>query len=68
MYLIGIDLGTTGCKSMLFDYEGKILSQKYIEYGLITSNDIYIEQDAGLWWRLVKQTVSECIAGSGCCR
>jgi len=65
MYLIGIDLGTTGCKSMIFDYSGKIMSQSYIEYGIINEKENFIEQDANLWWKLVKQSVAESVASSG---
>ena len=65
MYLIGIDLGTTGCKSMVFDDHGTILSQSYIEYSIMKDEEGYIEQDAGLWWTLVKQSVSESVATSG---
>lgn len=61
MNTIGIDLGTTGCKSVIFGQGGKILSQSYIEYGLI-QYDGFVEQDAELWWSLVKRTISECIA------
>ena len=35
MYLIGLDLGTTGCKSMVFDTTGQILGEHYIEYEVI---------------------------------
>ncbi len=65
MYFIGIDLGTTGCKSMLFDFSGVILSQSYIEYGIIQTRENYIEQDANLWWKLVKQSVSACVNEAG---
>lgn len=65
MYLLGIDLGTTGCKSMVFGYDGSIVSQSYIEYGIIKNLDGHIEQDAGLWWELVKKCVSESIVDLG---
>jgi len=65
MYFIGIDLGTTGCKSMVFDYDGRILSQSYLEYGIIKDRDAHIEQNAGLWWELVKKSVSQSIVDSG---
>lgn len=64
MYLIGIDLGTTGCKSMIFDYSGRILSQSYTEYGLINSPEGHIEQDAQLWWVLVKKSVEQSVRES----
>ncbi|NLC44055.1 MAG: hypothetical protein GX783_07200 [Clostridiales bacterium] len=56
MYLLGIDLGTTGCKSMIFDLEGNILGEHYIEYDLIFTPE-GVEQDANLWWAHVKTAI-----------
>jgi xylulokinase len=56
MYLLGIDLGTTGCKSMVFDLEGNILGDHYIEYDLIFTPE-GVEQDANLWWDHVKTAI-----------
>lgn len=56
MYLLGIDLGTTGCKSMVFDLDGNILGDHYIEYDLIFTPE-GIEQDANLWWGNVKEAI-----------
>lgn len=58
MYLLGIDLGTTGCKSMLFDEKGEIYGDSYIEYDLIFTKE-GIEQDANIWWENVKLSVLE---------
>ncbi|RCX19980.1 xylulokinase [Anaerobacterium chartisolvens] len=65
MYLLGLDLGTTGCKSIIFNPEGGIVSQAYIEYSLIYTPEGYIEQDADLWWRLAKEAIKEAILKSG---
>lgn len=65
MYLLGIDLGTTGCKSVVFDISGNIMAQCYIEYELIIRAGGLIEQDAGLWWQLVKETVLQCVKDLG---
>ncbi len=64
MYLLGIDLGTTGCKSMVFDEKGTILGSNYIEYDLIICED-GIEQDANAWWSNVVNTVKASLAQSG---
>ena len=48
MYLIGLDLGTTGCKSMVFDTTGHILGEHYIEYEVTFLPDGGAEQDAEL--------------------
>ena len=31
-YIMGIDLGTTGCKASLFDNDGRLVAQAYREY------------------------------------
>ena len=33
-YLIGVDLGTSGTKTVLFDTEGSVIASKTIEYPL----------------------------------
>ncbi len=54
---LAIDLGTTGCRSILFDENLSVLSQSYEEYGLITPKEKWVEQDANLWWELTKRTI-----------
>ncbi len=63
-YLLGIDLGTTGCKSMVFDQKGNILGKSYIEYDLIFTPD-GVEQDAELWWKHVCVTAREAVSQAG---
>lgn len=58
---LAIDLGTTGCRSILFDSELKQISDCYQEYGLITPKDKWVEQDAELWWALTLETAKEAI-------
>ncbi len=64
-YYIGIDLGTTGCKSIVFDEFGTICGQEYIEYALILLSETEIEQDANLWWELTVKAVNTAVAKSG---
>ena len=61
MLLLGLDLGTTGCKSNLFNMDGAIVSESYIEYPLINTLEGYIEQDANIWWILIKKVIHETI-------
>jgi len=46
MSLLGIDLGTTGCKAVVFDEGGKILSSAYREYPLHFPQTGWIELDS----------------------
>ena len=64
MYLAGIDLGTTGCKSMVFDGSGNIAGSHYIEYDLIFT-PLGVEQDAGLWWDHAKTALKEAMRSAG---
>lgn len=55
--LIGVDLGTTTCKSIVFDDKLNILGEAYVEYPLINISAEEIEQDAVKWWELVRETI-----------
>jgi xylulokinase len=66
--VITVDLGTTGCKSMVFDAAGTILAEHYAEYELICTPEGLIEQDAAIWRTLVGTSVraaAQQAAGSG---
>lgn len=43
-YLVGLDGGTTGCKTCIFDLDGKLLGSDYIEYGLVYPAPGQVEQ------------------------
>ena len=62
---LAIDLGTTGCRSILFDTKLRQLGVAYEEYGLITPQENWVEQDAELWWELTLRTAEKAIAQSG---
>ena len=62
---LAIDLGTTGCRSILFDSELRQLADSYQEYGLVTPREKWAEQDAQLWWELTVSTAREAIRKSG---
>lgn len=49
---IGIDLGTTGCKTVMYDENGRSLCEYNKEYELIF-RDGFVEQDANEWWFLI---------------
>ncbi len=45
MSLLGIDIGTTGCKAIAFNLNGDIVASAYKEYGLIISGGGFVEYD-----------------------
>ena len=61
-YLLGIDVGTTGTKTLLFATDGKLLGRAYRPYALHTPKVGYSEQDPHDWWNAVVETVREVCA------
>ena len=49
-YLIGVDIGTSGTKTVLFDENGNTLSSKTIEYPLLQPKNGWAEQDPKFWY------------------
>lgn len=56
--LLGIDVGTTRTKVVLFDLEGSALAFQEKEYGVSTPRPAWAEQNPDVWWRALKETVS----------
>ena len=48
-YLIGIDIGTSGTKTVLFDTEGNVIASATIEYPLSQPQNGWAEQDPADW-------------------
>ena len=61
---IGIDLGTTGCKTVMFDADSNAICEYNKEYELIFNGD-FVEQDANEWWRLVYEGLRYVVSTSG---
>lgn len=59
--LLGIDVGTSGCKVLLIDENGAVLRQASAEYPLSTPHPQWSEQDPEDWW----QGVLSCLAEIG---
>ena len=58
-YIIGVDVGTTGTKTLLFSEDGTLVAHAYRSYPLYTPQVGYCEQNAEDWWITVKETVRE---------
>ncbi|XZE19286.1 xylulokinase [Pirellulaceae bacterium SH449] len=56
-YYIGIDIGTSGTKSLLIDGAGNILAESAAEYPVHMPKPLWTEQDPEDWWTAVKKTV-----------
>lgn len=62
-FYLGIDLGTTGTKTILFDENGKVLGKGYKGYDLITPKDGFFEQNAEDWYDAVVESTKQAIVG-----
>lgn len=58
-YLIGIDVGTSGTKSVLFDLDGNIVASATGEYPLSQPQNGWAEQDPNHWWKAVCDSLRE---------
>lgn len=58
-YLIGIDIGTSGTKSVLFDIQGNVVASALKEYPLYQPQNGWAEQDPRDWWDAVCSTLRE---------
>lgn len=56
-YLVGIDIGTSGTKSALFDLDGNVIASATAEYPLHQPRNGWAEQDPEDWWQAVKTTL-----------
>lgn len=61
MYVLGIDVGTTGTKAILLEESGAVAAQGYQGYDSIRGSGGAVEQNAEDWWRsLVSATRTAC--------
>lgn len=64
-HLLGIDVGTTGTKSMLVREDGQVVAHAYAGYPIANPGPGRSEQSAQDWWRAVVQTAREVSARMG---
>jgi len=65
MFVASLDLGTTGCRTFIFDLAGTIIASDYQEWESIYPTPSYVEQDANVWWTSIKKTIEAAIRKSG---
>ena len=56
-FTIGVDIGTSGTKSLLIDPDGNILAEASASYGVSMPKPMWTEQDPEDWWNAVVKTV-----------
>lgn len=62
MYFIGLDVGTTGCKAVLFDENGNSYGKSYEEFDIICEQPVWAEQSPAVCINSVKKVLKEAVA------
>jgi xylulokinase len=62
MGVLGIDLGTSGCKAVVVRRDGTIAATASSEYPLSTPKPLWSEQDPGHWWKGLVASVRAALA------
>lgn len=65
MYVAALDLGTTGGRTMIYDFSGALIAGDYQEWSSIYPSPAFVEQDANAWWESIKATSETAIKKSG---
>ncbi|WP_369017859.1 FGGY family carbohydrate kinase [Thermatribacter velox] len=62
MAIGGIDVGTSGCKVVIFNLKGEILAQAYREYPFVVPQPGWLEINPELIWKAVVEALKEAVA------
>ncbi|MGC8782568.1 MAG: FGGY-family carbohydrate kinase, partial [Anaerolineae bacterium] len=65
MSLLGIDVGTGGCKAGLFSETGRLLALAYEEYDICRPQPGWAELDVEAVWECVRRTIRQAAAAAG---
>ncbi|MGN1281927.1 MAG: xylulokinase [Succinivibrio sp.] len=64
-YLLGVDLGTSGTKTVLFEQTGKAVASKTVEYPLLQPKNGWAEQKPSFWYEATIESIRDVIKQSG---
>lgn len=64
-YVIGVDLGTSGTKTVLFDEMGRVIASHTVEYPMYQPKNGYAEQDPADWREAAFATIRAVMDKSG---
>ena len=59
-YIIGVDIGTTGTKALLFRETGELIKTAYRGYEIISEKPGYAEQNPSDWYYAAAAAVKQC--------
>lgn len=63
-YIIGVDIGTTGCKVCLYDQDLELEVRSYRTYDIISDQIGFAEEDPNIWFSRIKECIKECMVES----
>ncbi len=63
-YLLGVDLGTSGTKTVLFDEQGHTVAAATVEYPLYQPKNGWAEQDPDDWYHAAVTTIRQVVEQS----
>lgn len=64
-YVIGVDCGTSGTKTVLFDEKGTVIASHTIEYPMYQPKNGYAEQEPADWANAMIDTIKAVLGKSG---
>jgi xylulokinase len=64
-YLIGVDIGTSGTKTVVFDLQGNTLGSALYEYPMYQPKMGWAEQDPDDWWKGTYTTIARVLSETG---
>lgn len=63
-YVLGIDLGTSGTKTVLFDQRGTVMASAAVEYPMDQPKNGWAEQNPADWWNAAAATIRTVLSKS----
>ncbi len=63
--LLGIDIGTSACKTAVFDIKGNVITMSDAAYSLYFPKARHVEQNPEDWWHAVCYSVKKCVLALG---
>lgn len=63
MGLLGLDIGTSGCKATIIDFDGNVRAEASAEYPLLSPQPGWQELDPVVVWESVKRVIAGVTAG-----
>lgn len=64
-YLLGIDIGTSGTKTALFDTAGGVMASAVLEYPMQQPENGWAEQNPEDWWNAAREGIRRVLKTSG---